>query len=548
MRLIEPFRQAINPLSDLLINQIAAGEVIDGPSAVVKELVENSLDSGCSSIVISLTTGGLDEIIVSDDGQGILSKYLLAAIKRHSTSKILTVEHLQHVSSLGFRGEALASICSVADVHICSWHAEEMHAWSLAVKAGGKPIGPQPAEGNLGTRISVSSLFYNIPARKRFLKQARSEYLKIKFLVRQFAFAFPSVSFSLKDPSFKGLDFMAAKIPERHNRWDRLFGKRFQDEALTIKSERSQVKIVGWIGGAGLALSNTDNQFLSINNRIVNDKSISHAVRMSFVNTIPSGRFPAYGLALSVPFDSIDVNVHPRKLEVRIKNIRELHDVIYAEVNGVLFGHSDHLSEGLANTSVSYPAVVRENQPSVSKPIAYNDYGRPTFVVGNQFFILIGDDGARAIDLNLAWKTLLQRRLSSPNNINSKPLLLPQRLEASEAMILLNAKSGMEKIGFHFSDLGIAGEVLRGIPVVCPSFSAEIFLSTLCTLPLREDELIESISSAITAAIDYGTFDKPNLGTFEELVSSASSLSYDWTRWIFDLDATALTRADKSGL
>ncbi len=548
MSLIEPFRQAINPLSDLLINQIAAGEVIDGPSAVVKELVENSLDAGCTAIVISLTTGGLDEIVVSDDGRGILSKYLLAAIKRHSTSKILTVEHLQHVSSLGFRGEALASICSVADVVICSWHAEEMHAWSLAVKAGGKPIGPQPAEGNWGTRISVSSLFYNIPARKRFLKQARSEYLKIKSLVRQFAFAFPSVSFSLKDPSFKGLDFMAAKIPERHNRWDRLFGKRFQDDALIIESERSQVKIVGWIGGAELALSNTDNQFLSINNRIVNDKSISHAIRMSFVNTIPPGRFPAYGLALSVPFDSIDVNVHPRKLEVRIKNIRELHDIIYSEVNGALFGHSDGLSEDLANMTISYPAVVRESQPSIRKPIAYNDSGRPTFVVGNQFFILIGEEAVRAIDLKLAWKTVLQRRLGSPNNINSKPLLLPQRLETSEARTLLTVKSGMEKIGFHFSDLGIAGEVLRRVPVVCPSFSAEKFLSTLCTLPLREDELIESISSAISAAIDYGTFDKPNLAIFEELVLSASSLSYDWTGWMFDLDATALKRADKSGL
>jgi DNA mismatch repair protein MutL len=548
MSLIDPFRQAINPLPDLLINQIAAGEVIDGPSAVVKELVENSLDAGCSAIMISLTTGGLDEIVVSDDGQGILPRYLLPAIKRHSTSKILTVEHLQHVSSLGFRGEALASICSVADVHICSWHSEEMHAWSLAVKAGSKPIGPQPAEGNLGTRISVSSLFYNIPARKRFLKQARSEYLKIKFLVRQFAFAFPSVSFSLKDPSFKGLDFMAAKFPERHNRWDRLFGKRFQDEALTIKSERSQVKIMGWVGGAGLALSNTDNQFLSINNRIINDKSISHAIRMSFVNTIPPGRFPAYGLALSVPFNSIDVNVHPRKLEVRIKNIRELHDVVYAEVNGVLFGHSDDLSEGLPNMSVSYPAVMNETQPSISKPIAYNDYGRPTFVVGNQFFILISDDGVRAIDLKLAWKTLLQLRLASPNNVNSKPLLLPQRLETSEARILLTAKSGMEKIGFHFSDLGIAGEVLRRIPVVCPSFSAEKFLSTLCMLPLRDHELIESISSAITVAIDYGTFDKPNLGTFEELVLSASSLSLDWTDWMFDLDATALTRVGKNGL
>jgi DNA mismatch repair ATPase MutL len=380
------------------------------------------------------------------------------------------------------------------------------------------------------------------------LKQARSEYLKIKSLVRQFAFAFPSVSFSLKDPSFKGLDFMAAKIPERHNRWDRLFGKRFQDDALIIESERSQVKIVGWIGGPELALSNTDNQFLSINNRIVNDKSISHAIRMSFVNTIPPGRFPAYGLALSVPFDSIDVNVHPRKLEVRIKNIRELHDIIYSEVNGALFGHSDGLSEDLANMTISYPAVVRESQPSIRKPIAYNDSGRPKFVVGNQFFILIGEEAVRAIDLKLAWKTVLQRRLGSPNKINSKPLLLPQRLETSEAMTLLTVKSGMEKIGFHFSDLGIAGEVLRRVPVVCPSFSAETFLSTLCTLPLREDQLIESISSAITAAIDYGTFDKPNLATFEELVLSASSLSYDWTGWMFDLDATALKRADKSGL
>ena len=548
MNLIESDRQAIHPLSDLLINQIAAGEVIDGPAAVVKELIENSLDSGCSAIAVSLAAGGLDEIVVSDDGQGILSKYLLAAIKRHSTSKILTVEQLLQVSSLGFRGEALASICSVADVYLCSWHAEEMHAWSLSVKAGCKPIGPQPAQGNLGTRVSVSGLFYNIPARKRFLKQARSEYLKIKFLVRQFAFAFPSVSFSLKDPSFKGLDFMAASILERHSRWDRLFGKRFQDGARTVNIERSGVKMLGWIGGPELAVSNTDNQFLSINSRIVNDKSISHAIRMSFADAIPSGRFPAYGLALWVPFESIDVNVHPRKLEVRIKNIRELHDVIYAELNRTLFRRPDDRPSYSANKYVHYSEVVTKEQPWVSRPVAYNEYGRPTFVIGNQFFILLSQGEARAIDLKLAWKTLLQLRLNSTETINSKPLLIPQRLEALEKSALLVAKSEIEKFGFHFSDLGLAGEVLREVPIVCPSFSPEIFLSTLCTLSLSEHALIESISSAVSNAIYYGTFDKPNIKLFQELIISAASLSYDWTCFVFDLDATALTKAYESGM
>ena len=329
------------------------------------------------------------------------------------------------------------------------------------------------------------------------------------------------------------------------SRWDRLFGKRFQDAAQLINVDRSPFKMLGWIGGSELATSNTENQFLSINDRIVHDKSISHAIRMSFGGTIPSGRFPAYGLALWIPLELIDVNVHPRKLEVRIKNIRELHDVTYAELRHILFGDSDKPSIYAANKFVHYPA---KGLPSIDKPVAYDEYGRPSLVIGGQFFILLGEEEAHVIDLKRAWKSLLQLRLTSNETIKSKPLLMPQRLEASEKETLHLVKDEIEKYGFRFSDLGLAGEVLREVPVACPGFSPAVFLSNLCMLSLAKEDLIESISSAVSAAIDYGTFDKPNVKIFQDLIISATLLSYDWTCFVFDLDVTALTKVYESDL
>ncbi|MCB1749722.1 MAG: DNA mismatch repair endonuclease MutL, partial [Gammaproteobacteria bacterium] len=320
-------RAAIRPLPEHLVNQIAAGEVVERPASVVKELVENSLDAGARRIDVELVDGGIERIVVSDDGSGIAAAELGAAFSRHWTSKLHDARELEALVSLGFRGEALASIAAVADVAVVTRTADDTHAWQVAAAAGAALPPPRPARGNRGCRIEASALFARIPARRRFLKQARTEFLHVLRLMRHFAFARPEVAFSLSQAGARGLRVRPATYGVDAPRWRAVFGAAFCQEAQVLDFMLDGIAVAGWVGGAALAGNHNDLQFIVLNGRIIRDRNLHHAVRAAYGESVPAGSYPAYALALSVAPDSVDVNVHPGKLEVRFADLRAVHDV-----------------------------------------------------------------------------------------------------------------------------------------------------------------------------------------------------------------------------
>ena len=319
----------IKALSEDLRNKISAGEVVERPAAVVKELIENSLDAGSTDVCVNLLSGGLDTIEVIDNGSGIQKNDLKAAITRHHTSKLDETSDVLKISSLGFRGEALASISSVAEVELSSRHESELHPWMLSMKPDSLDVEPVPSAGNMGTKICVNNLFFNVPARKAFLKQPRTEFFKVKILIRQFAFAFPHVRFRLNQAGLRGLSLIPARSMQLSDpRWHTLFGNKLVKSLVPVETEYFGGKISGWVSNTTFPSSRSDRQCLAINGRIVRDKVVQHAVKSAYGPLVAKGEFTFYALSIVIPEQNVDINVHPAKLEVKIKNSRELYDLV----------------------------------------------------------------------------------------------------------------------------------------------------------------------------------------------------------------------------
>jgi len=326
----------IQLLPDHLINQIAAGEVVDRPSSVVKELVENSLDAGAGSIKVQLEQGGRRAIRITDDGQGMQQHELRVALQRHATSKIASLDDLERVVTMGFRGEALPSIASVARLDLSSKHASDEHGWSVRVRRGDVSE-PQPDSVQAGTRVSVEDLFYNVPARRKFLRTERTEFNHVDLLLRRFALARFDVGFELEH---NGRTVSA--LPPAHEeagqqrRLQRVMGKEFLDHVIRIDEERGAMELQGWVAEPRYNRAQSDRQFFFVNGRAVRDRVIAHAVRSAFQDVLYHGRHPAFVLYLRVPPETVDVNVHPQKHEVRFRDTRAVHDFLFSSLRRAL--------------------------------------------------------------------------------------------------------------------------------------------------------------------------------------------------------------------
>lgn len=347
--------QRINLLSPRLANQIAAGEVVERPASVVKELLENSLDAGATQLDVEVEQGGVRQIKIRDNGSGIVKDDLALALSRHATSKIHTLDDLEAVQSLGFRGEALASISSVSRLLLTSKAKGEQDAWR--VEAEGKDMGAnvRPASHPDGTCIEVRDLFFNTPARRKFLRTDKTEFNHLSEVVKRLALSRYDVAFRLSHDGKQIYDLRAV-TDQMHaeHRLASLLGKSFVQNALAIDVEAAGLRLWGWIGLPTFSRSQADLQYFFVNGRVVKDKLVAHAVRQAYRDVLYNGRHPTFVLYLELDPATVDVNVHPTKHEVRFRDGRLVHDFLFSKIHKVL---ADVRPEAVADEAVEAAQV-----------------------------------------------------------------------------------------------------------------------------------------------------------------------------------------------
>lgn len=319
-----------------LANQIAAGEVVERPASVVKELIENSLDAGARRIDVDIENGGLRLIRVADDGGGIHVDDLQLALSRHATSKIQSFDDLAHVASLGFRGEALPSISSVARVTLSSRPSQSERGYRVLADGQEPTAEPEPCSHPAGTTLEVRDLFFNTPARRKFLRSEKTEFDHVAEAVRRLALSRMDVEFNLTHNKKLVSSYPAADSSQQALRLARILGTVFVENALAIEWEISGMRLSGWIGLPTFARSQPDLQYFFVNGRVVRDKLIGHAVRQGYQDVLYQGRHPAFVLHLELPAEEVDVNVHPTKHEVRFRESRLVHDFLYSALHKAL--------------------------------------------------------------------------------------------------------------------------------------------------------------------------------------------------------------------
>lgn len=320
----------IRALPDQLVSQIAAGEVIERPSAVVKELLENALDAGATQLTIRLEQGGIKRIAITDNGRGIPADQLPLALTRHATSKIASLEDLENVGTLGFRGEALASIASVSQLTLTTRTADAPHAWEIS---GTHHATATPASGATGTTVDVQNLYFNTPARRKFLKTEQTEYGHCAEVVRRIALARPDVAFSL---THNGKTVDHWNVSGFDKRSAQILGNEFEQARLDIDETAGTLRLHGFIGLPTASKSRGDHQYFYVNGRFVRDKLLVHAVRAAYQDVLHGDRYPSYALALELDPSLVDVNVHPAKIEVRFRDSRAVHQFVFHAVSNAL--------------------------------------------------------------------------------------------------------------------------------------------------------------------------------------------------------------------
>ena len=324
----------IRQLPEQLVNQIAAGEVVERASSVVKELLENSLDAGARRVDIDIDAGGAKRIRVRDDGCGIPANELALALSRHATSKIASLEDLERVATLGFRGEALPSIASVSRLKLSSRERGAPHGWSVDA-IDGRLSSPVPAQHPEGTTVDVQDLFFNVPARRKFMRAERTEFGHIEELVRAQALSRPGIEFRLTHNG-RAVLVLGAREAQPERRLDDALDFDFSAQAIRIAHAAAGLSLSGWIGAPTSSRSQADRQYFYVNGRLVRDRLVAHAVRQAYADVLFSGRHPVFVLALELDPLAVDVNVHPAKHEVRFRDSRLVHDYLFRTLHAAL--------------------------------------------------------------------------------------------------------------------------------------------------------------------------------------------------------------------
>ena len=362
--------QRINLLSPRLANQIAAGEVVERPASVVKELLENSLDAGASQLDIDVEQGGVRRIKIRDNGTGIMKDDLSLALSRHATSKIITLDDLEAVRTLGFRGEALASISSVSRMHLTSQAEDESEAWRVEAEGKDMATAVRPASHPQGTTIDVRDLFFNTPARRKFLRTEKTEFAHLEEVVKRLALSRYETGFRLSHNGKQVYDLrpVTDQLHAEH-RLATLLGKKFIENSLTLDVEAAGLRLWGWIGLPTFSRSQADLQYFFVNGRVVKDKLVAHAVRQAYRDVLYNGRHPTFVLYLELDPSTVDVNVHPTKHEVRFRDGRLVHDFLFSRIHKAIADvrpESDAAPTGMQETSSNESEITEQSALQLS--------------------------------------------------------------------------------------------------------------------------------------------------------------------------------------
>ncbi len=374
---------SIKQLPPHLVNQIAAGEVVERPASVVKELLENAIDAGSTKIEIDIEQGGLKRIRIRDNGKGIPKDELKLALSRHATSKIASLDDLEHVESLGFRGEALPSIASVSRMTISSKTVDSEQGWSLTDDGQENFVEPEPTAHANGTTIDVHDLFYNVPARRKFLKTEKTEFKHLAEVVKKISLSNFQVAITLRHGQSNSLSLQAAKDRVgADRRVAEICGPAFMEQSIYLDYEAADLKLWGWVGLPTFSRSQADMQYFYVNGRMIRDRLVTHAVRQGYSDVLYHGRHPAYVLFLEMAPEKVDVNAHPTKHEVRFREGRLVHDFLYRTLHKALADVRPNEEQGapeipsqsgshLLNNNTAMPNQNLADQQHLSIPLPY---------------------------------------------------------------------------------------------------------------------------------------------------------------------------------
>lgn len=497
----------IQQLPDHLINQIAAGEVVERPASVLKELLENSLDAGADQVQIDIVAGGQKLIRVRDNGCGIPREELELALSRHATSKISSLDDLEAVVSLGFRGEALPSIASVSRATICSREQGADTAWVLEA-AGGKCSAAKPAAHPDGTTVEVHDLFYNTPARRRFLKTERTEYGHIEKWIKRLALSRPDVALTVTHNRRTVLQLRAAQSEaERLQRVGKLLGEPFADSAVYLETENRGIAIQGWLGLPTFNRSQPDMQFWFVNGRSIGDKTLAHAARHAYRDVLFHGRYPAYVLALTLDPATVDANAHPAKHEVRFRDGRSVHGFVSQALDAALketrpggeakAPASLFRTQGLQQNTMPFrtgtpgTAAVAETltaYQAMHEPRAADEprddvppMGYAVAQLAGTYVLAENADGLIVVDMHAAHERILYEKLKRDfehNAVVRQPLLVPVTVSVSQAEAELADGSAdvLARIGLLVDRRGPTSLIVREVPALLRHADAESLL------------------------------------------------------------------------
>lgn len=489
----------VRQLPETLVNRIAAGEVVERPASVVKELVENAIDAGAKRIDIFTDGGGRRRIAITDDGSGMTRGDLSLAVERHATSK-LDDEDLLRIRTLGFRGEALPSIGAVARLAITTRHASEPHAWALHVEGGDKAE-PVPGALNGGTRVEVSDLFYATPARLKFLKTDRTEAEAIRETVRRLAMARPDVAFTLAGEERAQVSWAAA-LPDAPGRLARLgdiLGADFRAAAIDVRAERDGVTVEGFAAAPSLTRANALGQYLFVNGRPVRDKLILGAVRAAYSDYLPRDRHPVVALFVTLDPREVDVNVHPAKTEVRFRNaglVRAL--IVHALKEGLAReGKRTAANSGSAAIMAFRPAMAPRSWDWRSSPAAPANFGNVGTAFAGSAFAEVAQQafnvGAPAADISADMAPLPAEALDKP--------LGAARTQIHETYIVAQTREGLVVVDQHAAHERIVYERMKAA-IEKNGIARQILL--IPEIVEMEDHLVEKLVARADELARFG--------------------------------------------
>ncbi len=461
----------IRQLSKLIANQIAAGEVVERPASVLKELLENSCDAGSDQINIFVERGGVTLIKIQDNGHGIYKEDLPLAVAQHATSKIETVDDLNNIASLGFRGEALASISSVSKLQLISKPIDQDMGWNIKMEDAEQPI-ITPAAHNQGTTVVVEELFYNTPARRKFLRAERTEFNHLEEVFKRIALSQFHIGFI-----FSNNDKVLKKLPicnsqdDMAKRVEKICGRNMVAQSLYIDAEQNGVRLKGWLGLPQFARAQADLQYFFINNRIVKDKVINHAVRAIYNEFCEPGRYPFYCLYLELDTSALDVNVHPTKHEVRFREARVIHQFLTSILKQALSKQEGCIGKNVENNIVDITDIYKTSNVRhiETRNSSANETAKLLGVFDNRILLASLDRSLLVLNINMIRRKLLAYQcyaeLQEYKKLKFQHLLEPETVVDNKALkVIDNKKDLLLKFGFEIDQMSADTVIVRSMP------------------------------------------------------------------------------------